>query len=166
MVAPEDWEVLSQDYHGRIGEIGMPAKKAFVADGTRFLDESRLLDFDVSPNPTSFGSFTSAGAWWRGDRSYGVKGGTTNWDGQSSSVAPPADGDNLPLSYRHSAPGGVVGGSAQDNPGTINILCFDGHVERRNDKTSRDIQLWYPKGSVVMKPAEGMTKASSGDLVP
>ena len=67
-VAPASWEVVVPKYRSRRDKIGQPSGKIAVADGTRFLDRDGILDFDVSPTPTFFGSFTSSGAWWAGMR--------------------------------------------------------------------------------------------------
>lgn len=57
-------------------------------------------------------------------------------------------------------------GAAQDNHGAINTLFFDGHVERLNDRQSREISLWYPTGSVVAEESEGMTSLPVGYVIP
>jgi hypothetical protein len=54
-----------------------------------------------------------------------------------------------------------VAGSAQGNHGCINVVCFDGHVERLDDRASRDIDRWYPTGSVVHGSPIGMTTVPS-----
>jgi prepilin-type N-terminal cleavage/methylation domain-containing protein len=168
---PTNWEVRVDRYVPRIDRVGPPAKKIFVADGTRFVGAAQTIDIDPSvtfKNAYDYGAFTSQPAWWSGSREYGVKSGSMNWDGDSvpgqGSQDSPPEGANLPVSYRHGTRGmSDAGGDAHSNAGAINALCFDGHVVRLNDKQSRDIQWWYPKGGIVQSPEEGMTRVGSSD---
>jgi prepilin-type processing-associated H-X9-DG protein len=57
-------------------------------------------------------------------------------------------------------------GAAQDNRGCMNTLFFDAHVERLNDRESRQIELWYPTGSVVEDASCGMTDVDVGYVIP
>ena len=191
-VTPTSWEVEAPGgFHSELAEIGTPARKIFVADGTRYLDATGSVVIDVDPVPELFGGFASMGGWWSGSTAYGVRPGTRNWDGTRVSVGSVSNGMNLRLSYRHGLSGtstplggdfqaveragggpesrvlpGVPGsGACQDNPGMINVVCFDGHVERLNDRASRDIDRWYPSGSVV-GVSEGMTDLAPGYVVP
>ncbi len=156
--APDDWDnVRVTDYVSRLNRIGTPGRKVFLADGTRYLPDNLLLDHDVSPFPNYFGSFTSSGAWWRGSTAYGVHKDSLNWDGAGSGAGgSPSNGKNLALSYRHSVHSSGTG-HAKDNAGLMNILFFDGHVELLNDRDSRKIEYWYPRGAVVENALEGMT---------
>ncbi len=123
--SPTNWEVKVERYRSRINLVGQPSEKIAVADGTRYLDATNLLDFDHHQHPGLFGAFTSAGAWWQGGVAYGI-------DPFNESR-----GKNLPLSYRHS--------------GGIEAQFFDGHVEKLTRKQSRRIDYWYPKGGIVVK---------------
>ncbi|MCB9849107.1 MAG: prepilin-type N-terminal cleavage/methylation domain-containing protein [Phycisphaerales bacterium] len=135
---PNYLEVKVSKYRSRIDAVGTPAEKIAAADGTRYLDEHNELDFDHHQDPDSnsgstamtFGSFTSAGAWWRGSTAYGVFPYNIG------------RGKNIPMSYRH-----------YDG---IEALFFDSHVERLTQRQSRKIDYWYPRGGVVAKAAEGM----------
>ncbi len=172
MSADDQWEYINDDYLPALGQIGQPSQKVFVADGTRYFSEDpgaeSDLDFDARATVTLFGSFTSQGPWWCGSTEYGVEPGTVNWDGETVSADedPPGRGRNMALSYRHGSQVGAITTSAQSNPGMINTLMFDGHVERMNDRRSREIALWYPAGTVVQKPSEGMTHAEPGHVIP
>jgi prepilin-type N-terminal cleavage/methylation domain-containing protein/prepilin-type processing-associated H-X9-DG protein len=161
-----DWEVVADKYRSRLIEIGAPARKIAAADGHRFLDGTGSVDFDFSPNPRFFGSFTSSGAWWAGSHEYGVQTPSSNWDDQPipGLGLPDHRGRNLALSYRHGCSAGVPQ-SARDNKGSINALFFDGHVGRLGDRASRELDYWYPKGATVRKPNEGMTRTTMGDVV-
>jgi len=176
--APATWECVNYDYLPQRGQIGDPARKVFVADGTRYLTvQGGTEDLDFDPHPAGafsggqshvFGSFSDAGAWWCGSTAYGVEPGSSNWDGMTVNAGqyPPGRGRNLALSYRHGPAGARITSSAQSNPGLINALLFDGHVERMNDRRSREIYWWYPKGTVVRTPGEGMTSVPQGFEIP
>lgn len=178
LAAPATWEVTNQDYLPQLVNIGDPSRKIFVADGTRYLSVqggAEDLDFDAHPagafsgaQSHVFGSFTDAGAWWCGSTAYGVEQGSVNWDGMTVNAGqyPPGRGRNLALSYRHGPAGSRITSSAQSNSGLINALMFDGHVQRMNDRQSREIYYWYPKGSVVRNPAQGMTSVPQDFEVP
>lgn len=167
LAASPDWEVNVERYVSKLGVVGPPAKKVLAADGTRYLTANGTLDHDISVFPSTFGSFTSSGAWWSGSTEYGVREDTENWDGSHVSVGSASNGQNLTFSYRHAARGS--GTTAKSNRGTINALFFDGHVSRLTDRESRDIALWYPKGGKV-NPAsasgEGMTNVDANFVIP
>lgn len=161
------WEVTNTTYRSLLTQVGTPGRKVAAADGTRYLDGDGLLDFDPSPVPRIYGSFTSSGAWWSGSTAYGVKARSRNWNNRAAAKGNPSDGKSLELSYRHGAQKGTPGGSCQDNRGKINALMFDGSVQRFGDRESRNPVYWYPKGSVVKAPTEGMIDdLRRNDLVP
>jgi prepilin-type processing-associated H-X9-DG protein len=168
MTADPGWEIIHQTYRSRVSEVGSPAGKIAAADGFRYLAEDDTLDFDPSPAPRYFGSFTSSGAYWCGSTEYGVRPGTKNWSNRPVTAGndPPGRGKNLALSYRHGVRGGISG-TAQDNRGTVNALFFDGSVRRLTDRASRTPNLWYPKGAKVYKYQQGMIDdLRNNDLVP
>jgi prepilin-type N-terminal cleavage/methylation domain-containing protein/prepilin-type processing-associated H-X9-DG protein len=160
------WEVLVNDFLPLLSRLSSPARKIFAADATRYVADSTLIDIDVTPVPDWFGCFTTAGGWWRGDQAYGVRPGSPNWDGMTSSVGSESGGQNLTVSYRHGMQRGVLSGSARDNGGAINAVFFDGHVERLTDRRSREPHLWYPSGAVVKKREEGMTSLPNEFVIP
>lgn len=158
--------VDTRDYRGQLAQVGDASMKVFAADGTRYVPTSGLIDHDISIDAKQYGAFTSSGAWWGGSTAYGgavqsetwVDGETVSYTGQRNTK-----GQNLGVSYRH-GPRGATG--ARDNRGAINALFFDGHVARLGDRASRDIRLWYPKGSVVLRTADRMTYAEVDDVIP
>jgi len=164
--APNNWEVLADDYESKLLRVGNPGKKIFIADGTRYLDDQGVLDFDIGLYPTYFGSFTSSGAWWCQSTAYGVKPGSEAWSETTRTVSTgsPSKGQNLQLSYRHSSHD-RFDGAAKNNFGKMDAMFYDGHVSLLNDEDSRNIDLWYPKGAKVMKPAEGMTDVEDGRVI-
>ena len=155
-----DWEVSNEDYVSRFENVGRLAdRKIAAADGTRYLTSEGILDFDGDPTPGVFGSFTSSGAWWAGSTAYGPRSGTPNWSGGNVGSGSVGNGENLELSYRHgTSRGAQSGGSAVNNQGQINALFFDGHIARLTDKESRNPEYWYPSGTKITQPQEGMTE--------
>lgn len=175
LVPSASWEVTVPDYSPKRDLVGAAARKIAAADATRYLDNpgggGDVLDFDASHTGGTFGSFTSSGAWWCGSTDFGVRPGSQNWDGMTvaSGSGPPAQGRALALTYRHgcsASSGGSLPQTAQDNKGAINALFFDGHVARMNDRQSRTIDYWYPKGARVQRPNEGMTRVDANFEVP
>lgn len=163
---PEYFEVDTLEYKPRIDRVGDASRKIFIADGTRYLEQASWLDFDTNPKPNWFGSFTSAGGWWSGSVAYGVAGQSSNWGGRSVSRGSLSGGLNLALSYRHGASGSDEPTTCQANRGSIQALYFDGHVGRLNDRQSREPHLWYPAGSIINTPDQGMTYTERGDVIP
>ena len=161
------WEVETTDYLPMIDRVGPPARKIFVADGTRFLPSAtEPLDHDVSPNPEWYGSFTDPGGWWTGSVAYGGAADTLNWAGTPIQHGSYSRGLNLALTYRHGARSDSVSGDVRNNRGLMQALFFDGHAQSLTDRESREIVHWYPSGTVVTKPGEGMTHALNGSVVP
>lgn len=99
------------------------ASKIFAVDGTRFLTEDLVLDFDMNTTPQRFGSFGTSGPIFQDSNAYGrnrLLGG--------SSV-------NVDLSMRHSE--------------SVNALYFDGHVAGIDQSDMyTDPNPWYPTDSV------------------
>jgi prepilin-type processing-associated H-X9-DG protein len=164
---PDFWEVTAENYRSRFDKVGNQAEKIAIIDGNRFLTGDGVLDFDVNPNPEWFGSFTASSGWWAGSHEFGVRSPSTNWDGDNVTGGgfPEHQGRNLALSYRHGCTSGAVPQSARDNKGLVNAAYFDGHVARLGDRASRELRQWYPRGSVVRKANEGMTRAVNGDVI-
>lgn len=168
------FDVINWDFRSRLDQIGPLASKIFVADGTRYLLDDGTLYFNISVTPAWFGAFSSLGGWDPTSNAYGVAEGTYNWDGDILYDGNVSHGLNLPLTYRHGwGTGGTPGATrdpdarlgAQDNKGNINALFFDGHVTRLDDRASRNIDQWYPTGSVVQGNPVGMTTVPSGYIV-
>ncbi len=167
---PDTWPVDSLDYRSQAQRLGDPARKVAAADGTRLFDTAGTLLTDVAPIPTdSLGSFAGSGAWWGASDEYGVATGSSNWDGGTVSMGNTVSaGQNLALSFRHGCSAGSAVTAAQRNRGLINALYFDGHVSSMADRPAREIEQWYPRGSVVRAGAvsQGLTSAPPQNLVP
>jgi len=129
--------ITPSNYRPRTDRVGaQPASKIFLADGTRYVGASGLLDFDIDVAPEYFGSFTSSGPIYVASTAYG----------RSRHLAPAAErggrppiaGDaprhNRDLSYRHR--------------GRLGATRFDGSFTwLTEDESKSDAVPWYPSGS-------------------
>jgi len=166
VAAPDSWEVIVDSYKSQLTRVGDASRKIAAIEATRYLDRDGTLDFDVRFNPGTFGAFTTSGGWWSGSTALGVKPGSLNWDGMQVSAGSPSKGRNLALSYRHNTSSSNVPRTAQENTGQTNAMFFDGHVSRLDDRQSRNIEYWYPKGARVQETADGMTSVEQDFIVP
>lgn len=120
-------------YLPRLERIGrVHADKIFLSDGTRYLTAGGVLDFDVSPNPEYYGSFTSSTPIYRGSTAFGTGPHVPGFDigGYGHAV----HAERRRLSYRHS--------------GGMNVVYFDGHVGHLSEHDSKsNATPWYPSGS-------------------
>lgn len=139
-------------YAPKIDEVGNPAGKVFVADGTRYLTRSGVLDFDVNPAPKFFGSFTSSGPIYAASTAYGSKPNRPQLPGETRV---PVHDDNWKMSYRHR--------------GEINVMFFDGSARALDRTTANtDATLWYPRGSVftgVSATEEALGNHADGEVL-
>ncbi|MDX9911175.1 MAG: prepilin-type N-terminal cleavage/methylation domain-containing protein [Phycisphaerales bacterium] len=159
--APAFWEPfqhrpieMPRSYVPRQTRVGVqPSGKVIVHDGTRYYAPSRsgaVLDFDLSTNPSDFGSFLSSSPIYNGSAEFGR--------GFSARVGgPAADQTNLRLTFRHGD--------------SINAGFFDGHVESMQKQSVwTDATPWYPGGSVWNGSGESTPEAAvryeTGDKIP
>lgn len=124
------------------------SNKVMIADGTRYYANERFLDFDVSPAPSFYGSFTDPGPISHTEsRAYGRA--TRGLNGDQSNVL---------LSMRH--------------PGlAMNAAYFDGSVRGlKSTQAYSDASLWYPTGSIYnsggIATPEAEAKYDDGDEIP
>lgn len=117
-------------FRNRINQVGpSPSQKIVVADGTRYVDNTKALDFDASAGAGTFGIFTSGTPQYTRNVAYGASG--------------PGQPFNLPLSFRH--PGN-----------SLNAAFFDGHTENlKQEEVWTDMAKWAPSGSIVPDGAIG-----------
>lgn len=129
---PAETVATPKGFRNRMDQVGASVStKIMCADGTRYVDSSGLLDFDVSTGNdndlVTFGMFTSGTPQWTENRAYGRE-----YDG-----AP----NNLELSFRHPNQ-------------SLNAVYFDGHTENMKSKEVwTDMAKWAPSGSVVRADA-------------
>ncbi|MCB9848229.1 MAG: type II secretion system protein [Phycisphaeraceae bacterium] len=123
--------VVPERYKPMTTEVGNPAGKVFVADGTRYLTRTGVLDFDINPVPKYFGSFTTSGPIYAASTAYGSQPNRPQFADETRGAV---HEDNWKLSYRHR--------------GVINVMFFDGSSRALDRKTANtDATLWYPAGS-------------------
>ncbi len=125
--------VPPRKYLPRLENVGKQhSTKVFMADGTRFLTAGGVLDFDVSPKPEYYGSFTTSTPIYVGSTAYGTGPSSPGFDIGGFGHAVHAE--RRRLSYRHG--------------GAINVTYFDGHVAPMTERDSKtDASPWYPTGS-------------------
>lgn len=119
---------LPLSYVPRLDRVGIQtSNKIVAADGTRFLNTDNpnalYFDFDASPKPSIYGSFTASGPIFRESREYGrdLAGGRLQ---------------NVRASFRHAG-------------NSINAGYFDGHVSGMTSTQAwTDPTPWYPSGSL------------------
>ena len=125
-------------FRNRMDQLGSPSKKIVVADGTRYVDRDKTLDFDASAGTRVFGAFTSGTPQWTGNVAYG---------------ASHSQGANLPLSFRHPN-------------SSLNAAFFDGHTENLKQKEVwADMSMWAPSGSVVPNSAVSSLTAEAQEYI-
>jgi hypothetical protein len=130
--------VTPETYRPRLDRIGtQPASKIFLADGTRYVASSGVLDFDVSLAPDYFSSFTSSGPIYVASTAYGVSRYLAS-AAERGGRPPIAQGEpqhNRDLSYRHR--------------GAMGTLRYDGSFSLITERESKENAApWYPSGSV------------------
>ncbi|MCB9845656.1 MAG: prepilin-type N-terminal cleavage/methylation domain-containing protein [Phycisphaeraceae bacterium] len=128
-----------------------PSMKVLSHCGTRYYDAGdKVLDFDISPTPTYYGSFLSSSPQYHESTEFGREA----WRRQGGDGL---DHTNLRLTFRH--------------PGrAINAGRFDGSVSPIKDwEAWSDPNPWHPTGSVYKggtATPEIQSKFSIGDELP
>lgn len=104
----------------RVGTV--PSDKVMFADATRYWT-GEILDFDISPAPSIYGSFTSSTPQFIGSTAWGEEGNDPGGQGQ------------IELTFRH--------------PGdSTNTAYFDGHVgSMSKEEVWGDPNPWHPTGT-------------------
>ena len=140
--------VTPRRFRPRIDLIGVQTSGKILAHcGTRYYEPSqRVLDFDVSPTPGFFGSFTSSSPSFHRSTEFGRE------------HAPGADMTNVDLTFRHPNQ-------------RINTGRFDGSVSSMTSREAwSDAAPWFPGGSVRVSGGtptpEVAERYSVGDVLP
>jgi len=114
---------LGRGYAPKGDRAGQPSEKIFIADGSRFIADTGIVDHDLNWNGSAGGAFSDGGPTLPETflRSYWLK------DPQRK------------FSYRHKRGKdvGIVAG------------FLDGHAERLSEKQSREPDRWWPKGTTL-----------------
>lgn len=149
--------VPPRNYLPKLTNVGHNmATKIFVADGTRYLADDGRLDFDVSPRPEYYGSFTSSTPIYNASTAYGIKPNSPQFAAELGAGRGGVSARNRELSYRHR--GGII------------ATRFDGSSSWMSEEASKtDAAPWYPSGSVftgVRATDESLAKHAEGDVLP
>ncbi len=135
--------LLPAGYRPHMSYIGSPAGKVFVADGSRYTDESGMINWNYDLFAGYGGAFADGGPTIREDalRSYFL--------GPEELAA---------NSYRH----------VHNDTMGLNALHFDGHVEWISEPASRHPARWYPSGTIIARTAMNRLTRQSvrDDLTP
>lgn len=108
--------------------IVRPSDKIIIADGTRYLPDDNLLDFDTNHKPGTYGSFLTSGPIYNDSAAYNRP---QSLNGTSASS------EAFKLSIRH---GGFT---------SMNVSHFDGSASNLTiSEAYSDPTPWYPSGSV------------------
>lgn len=140
------WEVRApRNYLPRLTLVGPAARKIFIMEGTRYVTNGGVLDYDWQRTTLGSGSYAGSGPTYVGSQEFGP-----NQPGRK-------------LSYRHGA-GANLG---------VNCLFFDGHVEFLTEKQTRYHGLTLPTGCTLnqigdMTPdtQEALQGYNTGDILP
>jgi prepilin-type N-terminal cleavage/methylation domain-containing protein/prepilin-type processing-associated H-X9-DG protein len=130
-----EWQVPAS-YNVKVSKVGDASRKVYIADGSRYSNNSTKPDATIAHITTLGGAFADQGAW--SQFSNGWYRGLAAGNG--------AAGDDTRLLWgRH---GGNVKG-AKGGHFRFNVGFFDGHVETMDDLAGADPKMWFPKGSEI-----------------
>jgi prepilin-type N-terminal cleavage/methylation domain-containing protein/prepilin-type processing-associated H-X9-DG protein len=121
----------------RVTSIGSPSMKVAAMDGSRYLDGNSQISLNVDSG-SLFGS------------NFSCRGPGLNQFYQDNGEPYKFLVDNVnevrlhPLAKRY---------AYRHLNDTINTAFFDGHAENLTSAASRKVELWYPKGSIVLNRA-------------
>jgi len=123
LVGFEDPATTPRSYKPQLTRVGTQvSNKILAADGTRYLTDDLILDFDTNPTTAFYSSFGTSGPIFEESRAYGRN-------------TIPDSTLNVDLSMRHAE--------------SVNALYFDGHVESLSkSEMYTDPNPWFPTGSV------------------
>jgi prepilin-type N-terminal cleavage/methylation domain-containing protein len=140
------WPILPDGYTPKITKIGKPADKIYVADASKFVNNTTTVpDFFISPSPTpnspsrNSGPFTDNGPWTKATGAYD----RAMINGQPSAT------DGRIFSFRH----GAVGARQPYGKLALNAVFYDGHAATLDEFQATDPKYWLPSRS-VFKSAE------------
>jgi prepilin-type processing-associated H-X9-DG protein len=119
----------------RIDNIAQPALKSAALDGSRYVDDSGRISFNVNGAGAQYGlNFTNRGPTLNANTA--ANGNPYTYSGTPDRLHPRA----ARYTYRH--------------PGdSINISFHDGHAANFDSVESRRVDFYYPAGAVVQNPA-------------
>ena len=119
--------------------IGVPANKAFIADGARYSTVSLAPDFELTVEPVWGGAFSDTGVYSTFSKSWDRSRAPGN--GDAGSV------DARMYAFRHSTAEPSVGAPA--NAFKLNVAYYDGHVDSLGDLEASNPRIWLPAGTIL-----------------
>jgi prepilin-type N-terminal cleavage/methylation domain-containing protein/prepilin-type processing-associated H-X9-DG protein len=130
---------LSKIWSPRITRLGDTSRKVFAADGSRYATVQIKPDYDLRARATWGGTFSDIGPYSTFTRS---------WDRAAMSGT---GYDARIYAFRHST--AVPQEKAAANTLKMNLVFFDGHVEKLGDLQAADPRMWLPAGSKLENPS-------------
>ncbi len=135
MATNEVAAMVPRGYQPKISRVGSPSDKVFCMDGTRYVEAQPGGGYQVSIN--GFTKQIQGG-------NYMVYGPPTQFDGSpfkmTSKTNPKLVESCKKYGYRH-----------RDK---LNVTYFDGHTESLKFEESLDINLYWPRGSKVLRSSQ------------
>jgi prepilin-type N-terminal cleavage/methylation domain-containing protein/prepilin-type processing-associated H-X9-DG protein len=135
--ARSEWNPPSS-YNVKLSKVGDPARKVYIADGSRFSTTFQTPDADLAIGSSHGGAFSDQGPPMRLSRSWDRGHVPGNTPGDQANVR-----DARIYAFRH-------GGTAKKSRGDtfrFNVGFFDGHVETLGDLEGSNPAFWFPKGT-------------------
>jgi len=118
---------VSAGFRPNLDQIARPSSKILITDGTRYLPNGNLLDFDTNYRPNTYGSFLTSTPIYNDSTAFHRP------SSPNTSISP----DSWKLSIRH---GGFR---------TMNVSHFDGSSSTMSiDEAYSDPTPWFPTDSV------------------
>jgi prepilin-type N-terminal cleavage/methylation domain-containing protein/prepilin-type processing-associated H-X9-DG protein len=129
--------VLPNSYHPKVGLVGSPSEKIFLADGGKYSKTNTPPDINLFYRATYGGTWSDWGPYTKYSTALdrGLAPGNSNLNGGTV--------DARLYGYRHGTQGS--GGNGHK----LNAVFFDGHVETLDEQASCDPSLWTPSGTIV-----------------
>jgi prepilin-type N-terminal cleavage/methylation domain-containing protein/prepilin-type processing-associated H-X9-DG protein len=118
-------------YRPKIGLVGNPANKVYMADGARWYNGTGTLALDDNGALST----TSPG---------GLTGDWGPWNANTRSYAFSSSGDGRTAAMRH---GATRNRGQKFSSFRFNLAFFDGHVETMNGLDGSNPSLWMPSGT-------------------
>jgi prepilin-type processing-associated H-X9-DG protein len=133
--------LVPADYVPKIGKIGNPSRKIFIADGARYSNASVAPDMDLNYLGGFGGAYADVGAWSRYSASWNRDNAPGN--GGASGI------DARIYGFRH----GLRDQGGPADAYRLNVGFYDGHVETLGDLQVCSPEFWVPKGTLIQAAA-------------
>jgi prepilin-type N-terminal cleavage/methylation domain-containing protein/prepilin-type processing-associated H-X9-DG protein len=125
-------EVIPEDWSPRTTRMGDVSRKVFAADGSRYATVNEPPDYDLTTQASWGGAFSDVAPYSTFTRSWDRHGRNIGFDARI-------------YAFRHSTASPQE--HAPPNAFKMNLIFFDGHVEKLGDLEAANPHLWLPTGS-------------------